>query len=299
MATANPVAYPLSTTALSTTLLTLDSMINAPSKITRYLSDLTLYGMFSNKVFSTGGGVSGGAVLYEQLTTNDLWLTRDVQNVEPGAEFPIVIGERGAPKLAKVEKFGGKFFITDEARDRNDLEALRSQSQQLANTIKRKIDTKAIAVLDAAATEFSRTASGVNWSAVVTGGSSQTTAAGWPSADFAKAQLQADTDELGVTFNTWLLNPAQANTFRLSYGSEANAVLNDWGVQLIATNRVTAGTAYVVEAGAVGQIRVEKPLTTETWREETTQRTWIQADVRPVFVVTNPYSVLKITGLAG
>jgi hypothetical protein len=44
-------------------------------------------------------------------------------------------------------------------------------------------------------------------------------------------------------------------------------------------------------------MRVEKPLSTETWREAETQRTWVQSDVRPVMVITNPYGIAKVTGL--
>jgi hypothetical protein len=44
---------------------------------------------------------------------------------------------------------------------------------------------------------------------------------------------------------------------------------------------------------------VEKPLGTVTWREEGRERTWVQASVRPVMYVTNPYAVIKVTGLAG
>jgi hypothetical protein len=295
----NPVSYPLAMASVSGTTITVDQLIQQPSRITRYLNDLTLRGMFANQIFSNGGGVTGGGLIYDQLTSNQLFPSRDVQNVEPGTEFPIITSDRLSPKYAPVEKFGGKFFVTDEARDRNDPATIRVQGQQLANAIARRIDSTALATLDAAVTEFSRTATGVNWSAVVTGGSTQTNASGWPAADFAKAQLSADQSELGVRFNTWIVNPAQANTFRMVYGSGAAAVLNDWGVNLIPTNRVTAGTAYVVEAGMVGQMRLEKGLTTETWRDPDHQRTWFQSDVRPVFAVTNPYSVLKITGLAG
>jgi hypothetical protein len=62
---------------------------------------------------------------------------------------------------------------------------------------------------------------------------------------------------------------------------------------------VTNGTAYVVATGQVGELRIEKALGTETWREEKTQRTWVQSDVRPVMYVTNPYSIKKVTGLDG
>jgi hypothetical protein len=44
-------------------------------------------------------------------------------------------------------------------------------------------------------------------------------------------------------------------------------------------------------------MRVEKPLGTETWREQETERNWIQSSVRPIVYVTNPFAVRKITGI--
>ena len=58
------------------------------------------------------------------------------------------------------------------------------------------------------------------------------------------------------------------------------------------------------ESGAEGEEddgRDEQPLATETWRqqsEDTQDRTWVKSGVRPVMYVTDPYAVVKITGLA-
>jgi hypothetical protein len=294
--------YPLSAPTVSGNNITVDLMLNQPTRITRYLSDLSMRGFWADKVFTPGGGVSGGAVLYTQLTSNELFVSasRDVQNVEPGAEFPLVTFDRPTPLTKQVEKFGGKFFVTDEARDRNDPMMLQQGSQRLANTINRRIHTNAVNEIDAQITALggsAQTATGNDWSAVVTGGSSQSNATAWPAADFAKVQLLADQKELGVQFDTWILNPVNANEFRITYGNEWRSVLDDAGITFVVTNRVTAGTAYVIESGQVGQMLLEKPLSTETWREQGTQRTWVQSDVRPVFVITNPYGIAKVTGL--
>lgn len=300
MPTQNPVAYPLGAPAVSGDQITVSTLLNEPTRITRYLSDLTLRGFVSPLIFGTPNGVSGGAVIYDQLTLNDLFPTRDVQDVAPGSEFPVVTSENGEPKVATVVKFGGKFFVTDEARDRNDGGTIQREGRKLANAIIRKTDQKAIATLDASvAAVGSQTVNGVNWSSVVTGGSSQTIASAWPAADFSKVQLLADTQELGVQFDLWVVNPAQLAQFRLVYGAGAQDVLDAYGVRMVQSNRVAAGTAYVVESGQVGEIRTEKPLSTETWRETETQRTWVQSDTRLAVFVTNPYSVVKVTGLAG
>jgi hypothetical protein len=294
--------YPLALPTVSGTNISVDLMLNEPTRITKYLSDLTLRGYWADKVFTPNGGVSGGAILYTQLTQNDLFTAsgRDVQNVEPGAEFPLVTFDRPVPLVKPVEKFGGKFFVTDEARDRNDPMMIQQGTQRLANTISRRIHTNAVAEIDAQITALggsAQTATGNDWSAVVTTGSSATNATGWPAADFSKVQLLADQKELGVQFDTWILNPVNASEFKIAYGNAWQEVLRDNGISFVVTNRVTVGTAYVIESGQVGEMRLEKPLGTETWREQGTQRSWVQSDVRPVFVITQPYGIAKVTGL--
>jgi hypothetical protein len=294
--------YPLALPTVSGNNISVDIMLNEPTRITNYLSDLTLRGYWADKVFSPAGGVSGGAILYSQLMTNDLFTApgRDVQNVEPGAEFPLVTFERPVPLVKPVEKFGGVFFVTDESRDRNDPMMLQQGAQRLANTISRRIHTNAVNEIDAQITALAgsaQTATSNDWSAVVTGGAGQTNATGWPAADFAKVQLLADQKELGVQFDTWILNPVNASEFKIAYGNAWEEVLRDNNITFVVTNRVTVGSAYVIESGQVGQMRLEKPLTTETWREQKTQRNWVQSDVRPVFVITNPFGIAKVTGL--
>lgn len=300
MPTLNAAAYPLAAPTVSGSTITVEQMLNQPTRITRYLSDIALRNYISPLIFSTPGGVSGGAVVYDQLTLNDLFPTRDVQEVTPGSEFPITTSENGEPKVAPVEKHGGKFFVTDEAKERNDGSTIQREGRKIMNAMIRRQDARAIAILEAAiAANASQTVSGVNWSTVVTGGSSQSNASAWPASDFAKIQLLADTQELGVEIDTWLVNPAQLAQLRLVYGSDYADVIASYGLTIAASNRIAAGTAYAIESGQVGEMRYEKQLSTETWREPETQRTWVQTDARFVQIVTNPYSVVKVTGLAG
>jgi hypothetical protein len=298
MATTVNYSYPLSPPTVSGNTITLDTMLDQPVRITRFLSDLSLDGPnFALRIFSGGGGVTGGALIYDQLTANELYPTRDVQNVEPGAEFPLVTTERLAPRVAQVEKFGGKFFVTDEARDRNSGTALRIPGTQLINAIIRKMETRALAVLDASITEYSTTMPGTSWldaAALVEASKAPNLL---PAKDFAAAQNVADLAELGVKFDLWIVHPTDLMYFQLIYGENWRNILSNWGISFVTSTKVTPGTAYVVQEGMVGEVRFEQPLKTETWREPQTQRTWVQSDVRPVFAVTNPYAILKVTGL--
>jgi hypothetical protein len=296
-----PVTFPLGPPEYSGNELTVDTALQQPTRVTRRIADITLQRFITSAIFASGGGVSGGAVVYEQATLNDLYLDRDVERVAPGDEFPLVTSSRQAPKVAVVEKWGGKFYITDEARDRNDIAHFNNQTTKLANTIVRKINTLAVATLDAAIAGLggAGTFVGNNWSSVVTSGTSQTNAAGWPAADFAKAAMLADVEELGVIYDLWLLNPAQAMQLAVMYGSALADVLASAGIRTFVSNRITAGTAYAVATAQVGELRVEKALGTETWREGRIESTWVQSSVRPVMYVTDPFAVKKITGLAG
>lgn len=297
------VAHPLGPPTLTGTTITVDLMLQQPTRITSMLLDLTLQRFVADRIFTNGGGVSGGAVVYDQPVENELYTTRDVERVAPGSEFPIVDGARRVPKVAEVEKWGGKFFFTDEARDRNDAALFVNLTRQLANTIVKKINARAIEVLDAAIAGNGGNSEmvGHDWSAAIPNGSNPTAPASTPAADLAAAQLAADTDELGINYDLILVNPTQAYEWRLFYGRDSQQALTDMGFrEMYPSNRVPLGTAYIIASGQVGQMRVEQPLATETSREGAPtlrQRTWVQSSVRPVMFVTNPYAVIKVTGL--
>lgn len=296
---ASSVAHPLGPPTLSGTLITVDTMLNQPTRVTRMIMDLSLQRFIADRVFTNAGGVTGGAVIYDQATLNQLYLTRDVERVAPGAQFPLVTSQRIVPNLANVEKWGGKVFITDEARERNNSALFTNQVRQLTNTIIRKINQRCVNALLESITATNQKVVGRNWAAVITAGVNASTAAQFPARDFALSQQLADQQELGVVYDLWLLNPQEAAQLAIIYGDRLALVLQSHNISIYSSNRVPAGTAYVVASGAVGEMRIEKPLGSEVWREQRTERTWLQSSVRPVVYVTNPYSVLQFTGLAG
>lgn len=294
----NPVQHPLGVPTVSGTLMTVDIALNAPTRVTRTLMDLTLQRFFADRVFSNTGGVSGGAVVYDELLANDLYSDRDIERVAPGDEFPLVVGSRRAPKVAEVEKWGGKFFVTIEARDRNDVSVFTRNIRQLANTIVRKINMRAVEVLEAAVQASpTRQVTGNSWGSVITAGSTASNSTLWPGFDFARAQMLAEVDELGIVYDLWILNPADYLQLARIYGTGLNDLLASLGISIFVTNRVTAGTAYVVASNQPGQMRIEQPLATTQWYEEATERFWTQSSVRPLMFVDNRFAVLKFVGL--
>ncbi len=299
-ATLNPVAHPLGAPVVVGNTITVDTMLQQPTRITQFLMDITLQRFILDRLFSSDGGVTGGAVIFDLLTENELYLDRDVEPVAPGAEFPIVTSTRRAPRVAEVEKFGGKYFFTDEARDRNDQSAFRNENIKLGNTIVRKLNARAVETMNAAITANGGLSEfvGNDWSAAIPNGSTPTAPAATPGADFARAQLLADQRELGVRYNIAITNPVNMNELRLFYQGNLAQMLADNGYdEVYASNRVAVGVAFFVAEGQLGEMRLEQPLATETWREAGTQRTWVQSSVRPVMFVNNPFAVVRATGL--
>jgi hypothetical protein len=294
------IAYPLAPPTLSGNTLTVDIALQQPTRITRRIMDLTLQKFIVDRIF-TNGGTAIGSVVYDQATTNELYTDREVERRGPGDEYPIVGSQRPTPKVALPEDWGGKFFITREARRRNNIAFFNNQVTQLANTIVRRVNTNAVAVLEAAITALGGggTFVGHNWGTVVTGGSSQTNNSGWPAADIAQAQYLAEVDELGVEYDLWIINPKQYLQLQITYGDKLAALLQAMKIDLFWSNRVANGTAYAVATGQVGELRVEQGLETETWYEEKTKRDWVQSSVVQIMYVTNPYSIKKVTGLDG
>jgi hypothetical protein len=273
-------------------------MLNQPTRVTRFIMDLSLQRFIADRVFQSGGGVTGGAVIYDVATQNWLYADRDVQRVSPGGEFPIITSSRPVPSLATVEKWGGKVYVTDEAKDRNNSVALTNQLRQLTNTIIRKINARAVAELETALAAIpALTYTGHDWNAYQPAGTSPSALANSPMSDLLMAQMQADKDELGVNYDTAILNPLNVLRLNQVYGSGLVQGLQDLNLTIYSSNRVAVGTGYILSSQQVGELRVEKPLGTETWREQKTERNWIQSSVRPVMFVSNPYAVRKITGI--
>jgi hypothetical protein len=303
---AAPVPNPLGPPSVSGTTITLDVALNQPTIITRTIARLAAQNFFADQVFSVGGDVSGGAVLFERppAVATDLFAERDVQEVAPGEEFPLLTVLRGQPVAAYPRKLGGKWYITREARKRNDTRLLARYMQSTANTIARKVDQLAIALLESAISTFTRTYAGQSWGAAAAVTFNTKTAANQPLSDIIGAQAAVSLEERGHQLDSIVLHPNEwANLVRIYGADGVNAALNSAGIRnVIVSQRITAGTAYLFEQGMVGFWRNEFPLSEETEEEGVAaggrQRTWYQASVSPVMGVDDQYALLKLTGIA-
>jgi hypothetical protein len=173
-------------------------------------------------------------------------------------------------------------------------------SQQLANTLARKLDVAGLAAIEAAI-DSSNTVTGHSWDDLVFVGDLNliTPSAERPTADFSAAQLASDLQELGVKHNLLIVHPNQAAALRTAYAENLDDMLKSAGLELFANPRVTAGVAYVCERGQVGTVGFEFPLEVHTWPEPSTRSTWVQGFVVPAFAVDRPFALKKLTSISG
>ena len=285
--------------------LTVDYVLKTPNYITNRIASLANDQLIVDKFLAPSAQpVLGGAILFTPATAAEMYTSRDLEQRAPGDEYAVVNGKRPNPQLALAEDWGGKFFITDENRIRNNVSDIDDSTTQLTNTIVRKINKRTIEAVEAAIAGLggAGVVPGNDWSDIVTVGDPTTLTpnADRPAADWANAQLVADTEELGYKFDTLVLNPQEEANLKIAYGENLAAVLESAGITTVfASPRVTAGTGYITQFGKAGVIGFELTLRTEVWRDEARRGTWVQAYAVPAIAITRPSAVKKLTGLAG
>lgn len=285
---------------LSGRRLTVDVALKQPTMIRAQIAKLADEQILLPKFFRTlGAKVEGGGMLYSVIQASDFF-TSDVEKRNARAEYKVVEGVDPEPKLAVVEDWGGKFQVGVEEISRNDVNYLDQQTTQLANTISRKLDARAVSELTAAVTG-ANVVTGHDWSELVTVGPLDeiTPSAELPTADLSAAQLASDLQELGVKHDLLVVHPNEAHSLRVAYGDKLQAMLDSAGVELFANPRIAAGTAWAIEKGKVGTVGFEFPLTVDVWEDKATRSWWVQAYVVPAFAVDRPFAAKKLTGLAG
>ncbi|WP_066586303.1 major capsid protein [Corynebacterium provencense] len=279
-------------------LLTVDMALRNPTHIEQRVADIAERDLLVDSVFTEGGPVEGGAVIYSEIDEKDLYTDTDVADRAPGDEYIIVNSTDREPRVARVQDFGGKFAITDEARDRNDTVELDNATTRLANTITRKVNQRVIATLTAAiskANVYSRTS---GWDKVILDGVPDTITAPAlrPSADLATLTAAAEKLDIGIEYTRLLVSPDGHRDLRIAYGTGLKAMLDDFGIDLLVSNSVPADRAFLVDPKQLGFVRYERPLTVTTWRDEATRTTWVQGYCLPTMGITLPAALGVVIG---
>jgi hypothetical protein len=284
-------------------LISVDQALNSPEIIEQRIADIISENLLVDTLFTEGGTVDGGAVIYSKITEKHLFTENDVADRNPGDEYPVVYAARPEPELARVQDFGGKFAVSDEARKRNRTIELDNDTTVLSNTITRKLNRRAIETLSAAvdaSDDVYQIAASVPWTETTATGNpaNLTNPRALPHATFALAAARVSRLDLGITYTKLLVGPDTHADLRITYGKDLTTVLSDFGLEIVESNYVPVGEAYLVDPGKVGFVQYEEPLTVKTWDDPEHRQTWVQGYAMPVMGVTLPAALTVIKGVS-
>lgn len=279
-------------------LITVSMFLRDPVRVQRTIEDITNLRFVGDVIFGQGPDAAGGTILYDQITDQgQIFLDRDVEEIAPGADFPLLNGLEQGPLVAVAKKYGGEVFLTDEDIRRDRRDKLGRRLTQLRNTIVRKVDRIAMAALRAAPI-IQQTAS-ADWS----------TASTDITRDLAVGKNGITRLELGYQPDTALIHddqeldlvsdkdirdalPRERNDSLIRTGNVGRLM----GLDFITTSQVAAGEVFILQRKVAGSISDEIPLYTRVIPEARTERTYLHGARLPAAYVTDPKSVVRITG---
>lgn len=257
------VSSPPPAPTISGSTISIDAWLANPVRVTRFLNDLAAGYSIADRMLSAGPDIPGGALIFDQLLTTDWFLDADVEEIRPLANFPDLTDSAANPKVAASAKYGGQVTISREQKMRNRWDVVMRELIKLRNTVVRKKDTVAIAAIDAAPVQ---TLAGVD----LTSATAQQVIT-----MLATAKGLIDNLEMGYDADLVLFNPIQGD--ELIGNASLLTILQQDGpapgsgqplrtgvlgrildMEVVKSNRVTAGTARVVDSRMVGGISQEE-----------------------------------------
>lgn len=281
--------------------ITVDLMLKEPTRIARYIADVAALGMFTDRIFASSGA-EGGAILYDVVTSNGALADDHTGIIPPGGSYPIIDASDGEPKVAKTDKVGGKFAVTDEAAKRNDMAGMQRRAKKVANTVMYDLDAMGMSAIKQALETYDSDIIKVEssgWVGINTTAKNAQTAAKSIRADFNKALVEGQKSQMGYVYNLLALHPDDYLQFTNSFVDDRAQAdfLGSKKIEVISTPLAVKGEGWLMAEKQVGTIGVEEGITTITYREEDKDQTWTKTRAMLTYVVTDPLAVIKLTGL--
>lgn len=304
----NPVAQPLGGALVNGTTITIDTYVNPPTRIPALIRSLVAAdeGYFIEDVFgSLGSPVQGGAVIVEETFPEDFFLLEGGQPAPraPGAEAPRLASSRHKPKVRRPESWSGSIEVTDEAKQRNNVIAVRNQFTKAANTFSQIVQLRGIEVLMEFIESSNRILeSKVNWHEGHASGVTFTDPLKLPAFDVARVLKKFRDDKVGVRPDTVLMNTEELLFLEAFYPGtpgmlSLEGMFGRQGInRVIGTPLVDVGKVIYAKAGAPGVIGWELPMTQEFVREGNRKTDLYVLECRPVYAAFDASSVLMLEG---
>lgn len=286
-------------------MITMSMLVKEPTRLSNYVAKLVEANLVSQFLF-TSTAARGGAIMYDRLETNTATVDQKPGVIAPGAEFPAFSTTQGKPMVDPVIKTGGHYDLTREAEKRNDPVILQRGASRVANTMAKDIDDRAFKVIDEVITTMDKALKleSSGWAAagkVTASNKTAVTGEGKIIDDLEEAKLKIEETNLGYIPDTLVLKPRDAKNLRTVLGvNRWSDVLNTLGLRLYVANTdaLSNGEGLLLQRGVAGVMGVEDPISTDNEYIKARQLTRFYTWVTMAFGVTDPFSVVKLSGLA-
>lgn len=285
--------------------ITTSMLVQEPTRLSTYVAELTQANLVSQFLF-TSTAANGGAIMYDRLEANMATAAEKPGVIAPGAEFPAFSTAQGKPVVDPVVKTGGHYDLTREAEKRNDPIILQRGANRVANTMVKDIDDRAFQVIDGVISNMDNglKLESSGWAAagkVTASNKTALTGEGKLIDDIEEAKLKIEETNLGYMPDSLVLKPRDAKNLRTILGvNKWQEVLSTLGITLYVsnTNSLGEGEGLLLQRGAVGVMGVEDPISTDNEYIKGRQLTRFYTWATMAFGVTDPLSVVKLSGLA-
>lgn len=299
--------YPAPPPTLTGDIASINRFLNSPTSVNRRVREISLNRYLTDFIFPGRILAAGGAVLYE--IGEGMFLAKDPEAVNPGAQYPRSTETRGAAAIASVKKWGEDVPLTDEAIGRLQGNALERVLRKLSNTLIRKVDSLSMAAAAAAITQTQIQAA--DWAG----------ASADPFLDVMLADAKGSTLDEGFEYDTLILtdvlyarmvsNQKVLNGLARESSNNVTAdgeILSIAGKAIVRTNRMPAGVDRLLidrqQFGALGYENIPSPEYQgdpangiETWarRDPAANDSWLIRGRRPVVpIVLEPNAGVAI-----
>jgi len=290
------ITYPAGLPSFDGSRMTVDTLLRQPTFLQkRIVPDNRV---FLSELLFRRGTTDSGAVVYNVARTEDQYPTRgDVGYVEPGAEFPMIDFSEGENRVATAQKVGGGYIVTDEARDRNQVDVIAKGNLKVRNAVVRQDAYRVLQAFRGAVEVVNSTATWDTAKAMRT--------------DVLEAVAQIKSTQLGYRPDTVLISPKTKTDLLLldelqNYAPRERTDLNPLYSQELAgylamnwveNEYLPDDEAIVLQTRMTGVNVEEKPFSLEVVREGTRQRNVVIGSRRGMPVVDEPQSALIIKGV--
>lgn len=291
------LTYPAGAPSVAGTRLTVDRLLKSPTVIAKRIITPN-QNFLSDTLFRKG--TNQGTVLYNKAAQSDIYPSRgDVEQIEPGANFPMVDVEEGDQLVAVSTAFGAGYYVTDQAKSRNQTDVIAKGNRKVRNALLRQDAYRCIKA-------FNDNVPNENASAI------------WSSANFLalkedilRGMAHVKALGLGYSINTIMVNPLVVTEILLApelqtWSPRENKSQNPlyspsiqglFGLNWIENEFADLTKATLLETQTVGVNSVEKEYGVEVVREGLRKRDAVLADKWSVPVIDEPEAALVIDGV--